>query len=925
MKTYFKPIQAAGVLFLLFASTLSFAQTAGEVSGNVLDSSNQNPLEYVSAVLLKSADSSTVGFTFSERDGSFKFSGIDPGNYVLQLFYTGYSVYTSPMTLKEGESKDVGSVILNPSSVTLSTAFIQARAIPVAIKGDTLVYNPNAFKTKNNATVEDLLKKLPGVQVDKNGAVIAQGEKVVKVLVNGKEFFGNDPTKATQNLDAGVLEKVEVLDQKSDDTQFTGVDDGSREKVINLVLKKDANKGYFGKIEAGGGTEETYTLKGTINYFKDESQITAIGNLNNLNQNGFDWQEYYQMLNGANGVNFGQRTYWYSENEWLGNNAQGRQNNGVFGTNAHLKVGEKGELEGSYFLMGRNNTLETSTNAENYLPETIIRSSSDYNSESSNGQHKGLLEYKWRPDTLNWLEIGAEADVSNGSVTGFSLTKNLTDDGGFLNSSMSKTNNFTFNANYKGAITWRRRFVNSKNSVVFQVGGEHNNSGDTSQWVSDYSLNEVVYTNMVPYRFADQARGTGDILYGRVGSNLYLDSGQYLSISLDNKMTLGGYRMVRNDVQNDSIYIGQSPDIATDYRVSKAQVRYSINRQKKTGWYYSLGLGAFNIQIDRQLTEAGDQQFAKDYWMPNINMYIGFNKRRNVRFGAWLNTSESFPGTSQVNPITNVQNPINLTQGNLNLDPNVRYNAGGNFNHQNRKKNRYFYASVHTSYAPNPIVRNVTRDSNNVSYTTFSNEKSTSSVNGQLYYSFLVKKLNMEVGASLSGSNFTYYNILNDVTYRNNNSNFSSGLEIDFEFEGLEFGVEYAPTYSIQSAGYVAQAPNYWYHNFSGYAIYSITDRLEVSSEYDVYYFNGQQVGQQQLVPLLNAEISWSLDTLEKWTIGLVGYDILKQNQSINRNFYAGSYSETRQNTITRFFMLTAKYSIRRGKKKEKQRGNHWH
>lgn len=912
------------ILSIFFsAGNLVYAQT-GSIKGAVIDSAQNSPLEYASVVLLNSADSSTVGFTFSEPTGGFNFKDLEPGKYIVQMLYAGYAPYSKFVTLAKNESRDLGTIPLSTSSMTLSTAFVNLKAIPVAINGDTLVYNPNAFKTKNNANVEDLLKKLPGVTVNRNGEVIAQGEKVVKVLVNGKEFFGNDPTKATQNLDAGSLEKVEILDKKSDNSEFTGVDDGNREKVINLVLKKEASKGYFGKLEAGGGTEETYALKGTINYFKDENQITAIGNLNNLNQNGFDWQEYYRMLNGANGVSLGQRTYWFSQNQWLGSNEQGRQENAVLGTNAHVKVGKKSELEMSYFVMGRNNKLKTSTTSENYLPEQVILSNSSYNSTSKNGQHKGVFEYNWRPDTLNWIEIGFEGDFSNGVVDGFSLTENLNSENVFLNNSMSKTSDIKFNQNMTSQITWRKKSKKSKNSFVLQAGGEINRAGDTSSWISDYSLNEVEYDPNLPFQFIDKTGGTGDVVYGRGEYNISLDSFRFLSLSADNKMTLGGYEMRRLDLTKDSLFTGQSPNITTNYRVSKVESRFNANLRKKNGWYYSLGLGALNIDVDRELSRADSQRFQQNYWMPMVNFYMSYNKNKKVRFGTWMSTSETFPGTSEINPVANVRNPISITTGNLSLDPYVTYNSGFNFTRQNRAKNRYLHASVYAMYRPNSVVRNQVRDSNNFSRTTYVNDRASSSETARLYYSFLVEKLNLEFGLSAGASRFTYYSVLNDVYYKNASISFDYGIDVTLELDDLEVYLEYDPEYSYQTAGFVSQNPSYWSHNIVAEVVYDVTDRIQVATEYDLYYFNAQQVGQKQLVPLFNAEVSVGLDTVDRWTLTLTGFDMLNQNQSISRNFYSTTYSETRQNTITRFFMVGVRYSIRKGKKKELHRGPRW-
>ena len=911
-------------LFFLFLASTSSGQNV-LVSGKVLDANEKLPVDYASVVLLKAADSTSAGFTFSEDDGGYHFKNIEPGSYVIQVFHTGFKLVSKAVTVASTDVV-VGTLYLEASAERLSTALIEAKAIPVVIRGDTLVYNPNAFKTKNNATVEDLLKKLPGVQVAKDGTVTTQGEQVIKVLVNGNEFFGNDPTKATQNIDAESLEKVEIIDKKSDDAEFSGVDDGSREKVINLVLKEDANKGYFGKLEVGGGTEETYLAKGTVNYFKKENQITAIGNLNNLNQNGFDWREYYQMLNGSGGINLGQRTFWYNQNEWLGSTDKGRQENGVLGTNAHLKVTEKASIDASYFFMNRSNTLVSSTKAENYLPDAVILSNSTYDANSTNGQHKGIFKYTWKPDTLNWIEIGAEGDFSQGSTEAISLAENRTsfNEGGFLNTSMSRVDKAQFNNNIKSSLIWRHKMKASRNSFNLQFGSEMNNAGDTSQWVTGYSLNETSFSKDLPFQFRDNAGGTGTILYGRASMNFGLDSFNNLSFTVDNKMTVGDYVMRRIDLVRDSVYQNQSPTIDTRYRVSKAHVNFSRNGKSKKGWYTHLGVGVINIDVDRELTEAGDQRFTSDYLMPSVNFYFGHHKPNKHRFGTWFGTNEQFPGTSQINPIANIQNPIDTIQGDFNLDPYVSYNWGANYNIQNRAKHRYFHINTNHNFTPNAVMTSQLRDSNNVSYMTYRNQESTMWNGLNFYYSFLIEKLNLEVGLDVGASNYQFYTELNNVLYKNGRLNFSSGIDLSFEFDDLELSFEYAPDYSIQTAGFVSTNPKYWSHNFIADFVYDLTDRIQVSTEFDVFYFEGQQVGQKQLISLLNAEVRWSLDTLDKWSLGLIGYDILNQNQNIDRNFFGNSFSETRQNSITQFFMFSMKYSIKKGKKKEQRHMRHW-
>jgi len=907
-----------GLAFSLF----SYAQNHS-VSGIVQSVKTSEPIEYASIVLVNSADSSTTGFTFSEVDGKYTFDKLEAGNYFIEVLYTGYEIFRSPVVLDDTRDAVTINVKLSPSSKTLSTTFINAKRVPMAIRGDTIVYNPNAFTTKTNATVEDLLKKLPGVQVSKDGKVTTGGEQVVRVLVNGKEFFGKDPTKATQNIDANSLEKVEILDRKSDDAEFSGVDDGQREKVINLVLKKDANKGFFGKLEAGLGTEETYRGKGTINYFKDENQITAIGNLNNLNQNGFNWQEYYQMLNGQGSVSLGNRTVWYSSNDWLGSQNQGRQENAVLGTNAHLKLSKTSEIDVSYFLMNRTNDLTSEVRSENYLPGQTIFNESSYNTNTINGQHKGVFKYTLKPDSMNWVEVGFEADFSDGTGNTLSMSENRSNAGeGFLNTSMSRTEDLKFNNDLKASITWRHKFRKSKNSFNIQVGGEDNRMGDTSNWVTDLRLTETQFNPDEPFTTTDRVTGQGTVLYGLGRFNLGLDSFTNLTFMASNKLTIGALSMQRILLENDSLYTSQSPTIDSRYRTTIGEVRFNKNQRKK-GWYKTVGLGVLSLGVNRELSEAGNQSFTDNYLFPYMSFWISHRQPNKHRLGIWFNTQENFPNPSQINPVQNPRNPISITQGVISLDPSVTYNWGGHFNKANRAKNRWVGFNVNQNLSLNPVVVDQLRTTGNETFTTYFNDKYTMWNNIRGEYGITLPKLNLELSASAGASNYRFFTRLNEELYLSNRTTLSIGADLEFETDFLEFYFEYDPDYTIQTGGFSGAEARYWQHNFYTEIVIPVTDRLEISSDFDVFYFEGGAVGGKQIVPVLNSEITFNLDTNGRWQVGLIGFDMLNQNQNIDRNFFSNSFMETRQNSITRFFMYNLKYTIRRGKKKQES-GRRW-
>ncbi|MEM8892673.1 MAG: TonB-dependent receptor, partial [Bacteroidota bacterium] len=286
--------------FLLSLSQLLFAQKSSmELMGKIIDEENQ-PLKGATVVVLNAADSIMVSFALSNKDGSFKFRRIQVGEYLLQVTFIGYKKISQELNIDQidQEIRDLGTLVMEEQDLSLDEVAIEAEQTPILLKKDTVEYNAGSFKVQPNAAVEDLLRKLPGVEVERDGTVKAQGEGVQKILVDGKEFFGDDPTIATKNLPADAVDKVQVFDKKSEMAEFSGIDDGERNKTINLKLKDGKKQGAFGKIRGGYGTEDRYEGNFNINRFSKKLQLSALGMFNNTNQQGFSFNDYIQFMGG---------------------------------------------------------------------------------------------------------------------------------------------------------------------------------------------------------------------------------------------------------------------------------------------------------------------------------------------------------------------------------------------------------------------------------------------------------------------------------------------------------------------------------------------------------------------------------------------------------------------------------------------------
>ena len=293
-------------LLLLSISILSNAQKPdGNIKGKLVDTLGKIAVADATISLMKSADSSLVTFTLSNQQGNFEIKGLAPGDYKLIISHQAYEPFTRVVSITESRKQvDLGEVRFNKNIKTLGEVVVTSN-VPIVVKNDTVQFNADAFRTKPNATAEDLLKKLPGVEVDKEGNVKAQGEQVQKVYVDGKEFFGNDPKLATKNLTAEMIESVQVFDDMSEQAKFTKIDDGSRSKTMNIKLKKDRNKGYFGRAMAAAGDNGRYEGNLTFNKFSGDQRLSFLFNANNINKQGFSFSDIISSMGGFSGFGGG--------------------------------------------------------------------------------------------------------------------------------------------------------------------------------------------------------------------------------------------------------------------------------------------------------------------------------------------------------------------------------------------------------------------------------------------------------------------------------------------------------------------------------------------------------------------------------------------------------------------------------------------
>ena len=387
------------LFFTVTLFSLAQAQKAdGSIKGKLIDTAAKQPISDATVSAINAKDSSLASYILSDKQGAFQIKGLDTGKYRLVITHQGYVETKKPFSITILKPAiDLGNLVIEKDYKTLAGVTVTSES-PIQVKNDTVQFNANGFKTKPNATVEDLLKKLPGVEVDKEGNVKSQGEQVQKVYVDGKEFFGNDPKLATKNLTADMVESVQVFDDMSDQAKFTKIDDGSRTKTLNIKLKKDRNKGYFGRASLGIGDQGRYEGNMSINKFNGNQRISLLFNNNNINKQGFSFSDIISSMGGFSGFGGGGGMKGLDPGALKGTLTGGGGGSGFgggisssgstgiiksfsTGLNYTDQWGSKLKVSGSYFFSNSNTEQQQGTLRQSFFASDSVGSSHRDNSE----------------------------------------------------------------------------------------------------------------------------------------------------------------------------------------------------------------------------------------------------------------------------------------------------------------------------------------------------------------------------------------------------------------------------------------------------------------------------------------------------------------------------------------------------------------
>lgn len=909
-------IKKSLLLITLIALTGQVLAQKFSIKGRVLDTLS-SPMPSSTVMLLSAKDSVLVNFGVTDLQGNFEIKNVNAGEYQLKVTFMGFASFTKIInTAGQNSVIDAGILKLQPKSTQLDEVVIKGEAAPVTVKRDTIEFNASSFKVKPNANVEDLLKKLPGVEVETDGTVLAQGEQVQRVTVDGKEFFGRDPKLATRNLPADAVDKVQVYDRKSEQAQFTGIDDGVREKSINLELKEDKRNGAFGNLSAGGGTEDRFQFKANINRFTKGQQMSILGMGNNINEQGFSIGDYMNFSGGSQQMASGGGIRIQAgggNSSGIPLNFGGRQNgimtNYAGGINFNKTLSKNTEISSSYFYNRLDQNLVTDLTRINYLPQGSYTYNERNKTNSINDNHRVNFMIDHKIDSANSLRFEANVSYTEAEQITDSESETLTSSSTIQNDntrySQSRGNTATLNSN----LLYRHRFEKKGRSISsnFTFGLGLTDSNGFLQSTNNF------YTSIPE---------SNDILQNNTTDNTNLSYGATLSYT----EPLGGRKYLelnyslrtnQNDV-NRQVFdeeTGQpilNPALSSvynsNYIYSRPGVNFRMNKDK-----YNITLGAsyqmtnlkgylelLNTEIDRSFENL----------LPVLHFNYDFSSYRHFNFD--YETSMSEPTIQQLQPVIDNSDPLNLYMGNPDLAPSYAQRVTLNYTLFDPTRFFSFFARVNGNYTTNAITNSQTVNQDLVRLTMPVNVDYTYNVRANLNASIPVNKIKSRFSLGPTASLGRNINVLNLEENEIQNRSLGGNLRYNFTYKEILI-IDLSGNWSHQLTDYEFDTQNdqvIFNQTYTSELNLNFLKNYSFNGMYEYLIYSSTTNDFNQTIPMLNLSLSRFVMKNKAGEIRVGVNNLLDQSLSVTQTASANFLQQETTNNLGRYLMVSFTYAL---------------
>jgi Outer membrane protein beta-barrel family/Carboxypeptidase regulatory-like domain len=902
--------------FFILSFSFSFAQL-NPIKGSVADTTQDKFIKNAVIVLLTPKDSIFYAFTRTDANGNFTLKNIAPGKYILMTTHPYFGDVVENIEMGNAE-KNLKKIVLTSKSKLLQEVIVKS-GMPIKIKGDTTIYTADSFKVSANANVEELLKKLPGIQVDRDGKIKAMGETVEKVLVDGEEFFGDDPGMAVKNLRADAVKEVQVFDKKSDQAEFTGIDDGNSKKTINLKLKEDKKKGYFGKLDAAGGLQDKiddrYNTNAMINAFKGKRKLSAFLLSGNTGQDGLSWQDNDKY--GGNDDMSMEMTDDGGMMMWRGGGSDDEpyvdtDNGFIRNVNAGLQYSNKwNDKQTVNFSPKYNSQIYTNGVSEftqAQIGDSIFNTNSSKNIDVNRYNIKTSASYDVKLDSNNSLKITASANFYNSTSeeTNFSGTTGNTKTPKNSSSTINRIN--SDKQSFSSSIIFKHKFKKLRRTLSF------NADFNALQSEADNYLNATnqAFNNGIPVspELLDQLRDnersstkiTGRLVYTEpLGKKYSLEIGHELSFTkgLNTQVTYD-YNTLNDkyDTRVDTL----SNEFAQTIIVNKPTVKFSYN-SKKLKAVIGSGFGITNFDFtDQTVNKEYNRNFTNIF--PQANFTYTYKSNHSLRLNYNGNTRQ--PTLNQVQPLRNITNRFNQYIGNPNLKQSFSNNFNLSHNAYNFIKDIWGYQSLNFSTTSNAITNNVVTNIN-------TGERITQPINtnGNMNVSFWsgmgfkLKKADVRVNLQPN------FNFSKNSGFINDQKNISKTLSTGFGFnlskskdKKYDFSIGNNISFNRNTTTQNDLINKFSSNNFDINATVYYKKTWSIISDFS--YYTRPKTAQIPTAinnKLWNARLQKTFKK-DEFTAYVMVRDILNQNIGVDRNFYENTFSETRNERLQRYWMV---------------------
>ncbi len=892
------------MLLMILFSPMAFAQQSGvNVTGSVVEQGSDTPIEQATVRLLNVKDSAMVRGVVSARNGSFTLKNVKKGSYLLHITFIGYDPLYQPLQITGKKNPvNVGKLELSDGAIELGEAVVIGKAPEVTVRNDTVEYNADSYKVTEGSVLEDLLKKMPGVEVDSEGKITVNGKEVKKVMVDGKEFFSDDPKVASKNLPAKMIDKLQVLDKKSDMAQMTGFDDGEEETVINLTVKPGMKQGWFGNAYGGYGSKDRYEGNAMVNRFVNNDQITFMGGTNNTNNMGFS-DLASTMFSGMGGG--GGRRGGFGA-------GSGITSSGNAGLNFSKEFKpDKLTLGGNTRYSHSDNDARSKSDRQNILPGD---SSSYDNSEAmsrTKSDNFGVdFRLEWKPDTMTQLIFRPSFSLSHSMNDNFSDATTLDNERDTVNTNKSSNYSESNGYNLNASIDFSRKLNNKGRVFSATLSGGNSDSYSDGMNRSDivyFNQTDALKNSIIDQRSRYDNKGFNYRAYVSwvepIGHNNFIQA----TYSISQRKQEALKNVYNQDA--DGIYNVLDSAYSQSYRNNFISQRASLSfKSQRAKFNYTIGL---NLDPSYSSSEnfVGDTTLSKiTRKVVNLSPMAQFNymfdKRTNLRI--MYNGRTSQPSMTQLQPVADISDPTNITIGNPDLNPRYTNNVFIRFQQFTPEKQRAFMIMANGSYIINDIVSYTSyNQETGVKTTTYKNVNGNYSGNVRMMLNTPLKNKKFSINSMTMASFANSNGYINEEKNTNRNLILSERGGIDFRSSYLDLGVNGNIRYNATSNSLQKENnQNTFNYGAGGYTTIYLPLNFKIESDVNWSTNSGYGDGFKQNEVLWNASASKSFLKNNQGTLRFKIYDILQQRSNISRSVTASYIQDSEYNTLGSYFMV---------------------